>query len=272
MAGSVILTSLSQLQEQRKGFEALSITNFDTVDTTAPQIALGSRIEIAGSVVQFTANESLVGFAGLGVGVAYAYIDGVALTANWTATAPTWSTEKQAYYDVTGANRYFLRCLKDAGGNYLQKALYTNKRGILRTYTGLALNPGANGDQEIRFATDASILWDESEDEFISDKRFHSALQIGSAHGFKPTGLVSNNITAENTLFDALSPYISNTGDKILTSGGATTLAYGDFIVSQIERTAPTTMKLYGFSFSTGVLTVTITDGGATNIGYSIAF
>jgi hypothetical protein len=171
MAGSVILTSISQLQEQRKKFEAISITNFDTVDTTAPQIALGSRIEIAGSVVQFTANESLVGFAGLGAGVCYAYIDGVALTANWTATAPIWNTELNGYYDVTGANRYFMRCLKDAGGNYLQKALYTNIRGILRTYTGLALNPGANGDQEIRFATDASILWDESTDRFIFDKQ-----------------------------------------------------------------------------------------------------
>jgi hypothetical protein len=183
MAGSVILTSISQLQEQRKGFEAISITNFDTVDTTAPQIALGSRIEIAGSVVQFTANETLLGFAGLGAGVCYAYIDGVALTANWTATAPTWSTEKQGYYDATGANRYFMRCVKDAGGNYLQKALYTNIRGILRTYTGLALNPLANGDQELRFASDASILWDESEDRIVLDKILRSDFEYATNTG-----------------------------------------------------------------------------------------
>jgi hypothetical protein len=162
MAGSVILTSISQLQEQRKGFEAISITNFDTVDTTAPEIALGSRIEIAGSVVQFTANEALLGFAGLGAGVCYAYIAGVALTATWTATAPTWSTEKQGYYDVTGANRYFMRCVKDVGGNYLQKALYTNIRGILRTYTGLALNPLADGDSELRLSSTYALKWNNS--------------------------------------------------------------------------------------------------------------
>lgn len=180
MAGSVILTSLSQLQEQRKGFIQISITNFDLSDTTAPEIALGSRLEHGGTVIQFTANEAISGFAGLGAGVCYAYIDGSAYTAAWTATAPVWDTEKQGYYSADGSKRYFLRCVKDAGGNYTQKALYTNVRQMLQTYTGLALNPLANGDQEIRFATDASILWDESEDQIVFNKGIDCNYKIAS--------------------------------------------------------------------------------------------
>lgn len=268
MAGSVILTSLSQLQEQRKGFQALSITNFDTVDTTAPEIALGSRIEIAGSVVQFTADESILGFAGLGVGIAYAYIDGSALTANWTATAPTWDAEKQGYYDVTGANRYFMRCEKDAGGNYLHKALYTNIRGVMRTYKGLALNTLIDADQEIRLASDASFKWNEAADQWELDKPLSITGKVIESNAGYLHGV---NIT-HNTVFDALAPVIPNTNDWRMVSGTAMA-AEAPIWINRAVRTNATTITLYGFTFDQDVnafitnqnlATITVNDGVGT--------
>lgn len=170
MAGDVIANSLEQLQQQRKSVIPMSVSNFDSESLEA-EILAGSLIEISGSVVLFSSDETISGWSALAAGICYAYIHGVNLTAHWTSTPPTWSGEKQAYYDATGAHRFFMRALKGAGGEQSQKAIYFS-RSMLIMYSGIGINPLADGDRSIRFATDASILLDESEDAFdLSDKK-----------------------------------------------------------------------------------------------------
>lgn len=161
MPGTIYTKGTDQLTQQRKGYIAISLTDFDQI--TVSEIALGSRIEIAGSIIGFTADESMGNWAGVAAGDVYVYIDSVALTSEYSNTAPIWNTELQGWYDAGNTKRCYARLYKSVGGNYTQKAIYTRSRGILQTYYGLALNTGVNGDQEIRFANDARLLYDDSE-------------------------------------------------------------------------------------------------------------
>jgi hypothetical protein len=137
MAGTLITDSLEQLQEQRKGFIQISLTDFDL--TSVSQIALGSRIEISGSVIKFIANESMgTNWAAMSAGIVYAYINGTTYVSTYTETAPVWNTEKQGWYDATGAHRYYAKLVKDAGSLYTQKTLYSNIKNVMYTNDGLA--------------------------------------------------------------------------------------------------------------------------------------
>jgi hypothetical protein len=257
MAGSLITIGVTQLQEQRKGFVQISLTDFDL--TSVSQIALGSRIEIAGALIQFTANESMgANWAAMSAGIVYAYIDGVALTSTYTATAPTWNTEKQGWYDVTGANRYYAKFVKDAGALYTQKALYTNRRSIMCLNAGAALNTGADADQELRFASDASILWDESEDAFVPNKR------IGGA-GVRTSAYIFAVNQTYNNMFDALSLYIPNTNNSILLTGVIYT-GGAFYYVNRAVRSNATRISVYYIDSAGNMANFAFDDGVVTNL------
>lgn len=169
MAGDTLNIGTDQLQNQRKSVIPISVTNFDSESLEA-EIAAGSIIEIGGAVVLFSSDEAIDGWAALAAGICYAYVHGVNLTAHWTATAPTWDNEKQGWYDATGAHRFFMRAVKLAGGEQSQKAIFFSRSLVM--YQGIGLNPLANGDQIIRFATDAAFKWGEAADAFdLSDKK-----------------------------------------------------------------------------------------------------
>jgi hypothetical protein len=160
MAGTLITDSLEQLQEQRLNFIALSITNLREI--TASEIALGSRIVISGSVIKFTANESMgSNWWVMGTGDVYAYINGTTYLSTYTQTAPVWNTEKQGWYDVTGAHRYYAQLYKNASGEYTQKCVYTSDRDIACGYSGIVLLSENPDYRRIRFYNDAYIIWDE---------------------------------------------------------------------------------------------------------------
>lgn len=123
MAGSQVEVAINQIEKQRLGYQAISLTNFD--NDLEPQIAAGSKVEIGGALFEFTAPESITGWAGIGASnnvYIKLVVAGTAVTAEFTTAAPTWSTSKQGWY--VGLDRYIGGLYKDAGGNYTAKYLY----------------------------------------------------------------------------------------------------------------------------------------------------
>ena len=128
MAGQILTTDILELESQRKGYLGISLTHW--TDTVAPEIALGSIIEIAGAIIEFPANESVdhgANWGGFGNNtLVYGYVNGTTYFSYLTTTAPTWSTEHQGWYDATGQHRYYLSLYKDGTGTYTRKNLLRN--------------------------------------------------------------------------------------------------------------------------------------------------
>ena len=121
MAGQQVEIVANQIDKQRLGYLGLSLTNYDA--DTEPQIAAGSKVEIASALFEFTAAESITGWGGIGASsrvYVKLVVAGTAVTAAFTTTAPTWSTSKQGWYGTGGAalDRYVAMLWKDAAGNY----------------------------------------------------------------------------------------------------------------------------------------------------------
>jgi hypothetical protein len=304
MAGTIAATGVAQLQGQRKGAMAISLTDFGV--TTVSQIAEGSGMEIAGSWLDFLANESMgANWAAMAIGDVYARVDSIALTSAYTATPPVWNTELQGWYDATNQYKYYAKLYKDAGGNYLQKGLYTPIRGVLRTYEGFALNTGANADQLIRFANDCRFKWDEANNRIDSDKELYLSagglsvllgnltliagtivgtmtgdLTFATAKGCNGIKKITNYLygaCTQNLVFDTLNPYIPNINDSILITGamgegGANLMR----VLNRAYRIDATTIRLYGMNHS--IIPVgtqsyyDCVDGNTNEYNYSISW
>jgi hypothetical protein len=110
MPGAQIPTSVTRL-ESMLGYQAVSLTNFDSSSLSA--IAAGSKVEIAGAFFTFTVDETIEASTWTAITTGNtAYIAlipaGVAgsqtVTAEYTATAPVWSTSKQGWYASAGSS------------------------------------------------------------------------------------------------------------------------------------------------------------------------
>jgi len=120
MALTLRVTDIEQLQAQRIGYMAVSLTEYDT--DAEPEIAEGSVLEIGGAVYEAAADEPITGWGGIGnSNDVYILIDAGTLGAVFTLVAPTWSTTKQGWYD--GLDRYVAKLYKDAGGDYTLKRI-----------------------------------------------------------------------------------------------------------------------------------------------------
>ena len=253
MAGSQILIALTQIEKQRLGYQAISLTNFAL--TTEPQIAAGSKVEIGEALFEFTAPESITGWAGIGVSQ-NVYIKltvaGVAVTASFTITAPTWSESKQGFY--VGLDRYIGGLYKDGGGLYTKKYVY---------------GKWFENNLNIKIRADGSI-------ETVSNLTAGGTLTLTGktflAKGINPKGTYHGEGVTENDLFDLLSPAIPNIGDMCIISGGMT-LWYAPiggvvFVFSRAQRITATRVDLYFCSLTvdTGYVngTIQLDDGDAT--------
>ena len=143
---NLVTVAVTQIEEQRKGYNGVTLTQFAN-DTTEPQIAAGSIVEIAGSLYEFSGAEAITGFAGIGNGN-QTYIEvtasGATASAAFSTTAPTWDTDKQGYYNG-GLVRTIGGSFKDGSGNATNKFLYTDPNLLsLRKYGNGAVEiPGA---------------------------------------------------------------------------------------------------------------------------------
>lgn len=127
MAGAQVTVALNQLEKQRFGYQAISLTNFEL--DTEPEIAGGSKVEIGGALYEFAAGESITGWGGIGNSndvYIKLTVTGTAVAAAWTTTAPMWSESKQGWY--ASLVRYIGGCYKDANGDYTQKFLFEGRQ------------------------------------------------------------------------------------------------------------------------------------------------
>ena len=115
----------TQVEKERRGYQAISLTNFAL--TTEPEISAGSVVEIGDALFEAAANVAITGWAGIAVSsdvYIRLVVTGAAADPEFTTTAPTWSLTKQGWYDATETKRYVGGLYKDAGGNYALKFLY----------------------------------------------------------------------------------------------------------------------------------------------------
>ncbi len=126
MANSQVVIAASCIDKERLGYQACSLTH--PADNSAPAIAAGGKVEIAGALYDITADETIVdgGIANSSQVYFLLTVSGASFTAAMTITAPTWDQNKQGFY--TGINRAIGGCYKDSGGNYVSKWLYEDKQ------------------------------------------------------------------------------------------------------------------------------------------------
>lgn len=108
--GSEVITSVTIINSLL-GFQAVSLTNFDTSASTA--IAAGSKVEIASAFFTFTSDctPDATSWTSISNG-STAYIaltpSGTAgsqvVSASWVSTNPVWSTSKQGWYTSAGSS------------------------------------------------------------------------------------------------------------------------------------------------------------------------
>ena len=257
--GDVNLTSLMEtVDRQRRGYQALSLTNFASL--LEPKIASGSLVEVSGALFKFEIDESITGWSGI-ANSNEVYIklvpSGSSITAVFTTTAPVWSDSKQGFYSTN--DRYIGGLYKDGSGNYSKKWLYkylTEVTGVVRVFgTGdLSIAGMVNTDRVLEFASDASIGWDESANEFVIDKALRVTGKVKPESTYH--GTYQSASPTENAVFDALAPFIPNVGDTILISGSAGTGVSVDILINfnRAFRSSSTVILLYGCEISIGTI------------------
>jgi len=115
----------TQVEKERRGYQAISLTNFAL--TTEPEISAGSVVEIGDALFEAAANTAITGWGGIAVSsdvYIRLVVTGAAADPEFTTTAPTWSLTKQGWYDATETKRYVGGLYKDAAGDYTLKFLY----------------------------------------------------------------------------------------------------------------------------------------------------
>jgi len=118
------------VQLMMEGFMSVSLTEMET--NNQPLIESVSTIIVKGTCYKFAADETITGWAGIGVSTeAYIYVvpNGATCTAIWSATAPAWDSDYQGWYN--GNNRCIGGAYKDGSGNCTKKWLtYSSTRGV----------------------------------------------------------------------------------------------------------------------------------------------
>lgn len=137
MAFSQISTSVTIINSNLIGYNAISFTNFD--NTSEPAIASGSSIEIAGAFFKADGDISITNWAGITTGVSCYIVltpSGSAgsqtLAAAYTTTAPVWVTDKNGWYASAASNvRYVGTVYKSGTSDYYAKRIISNNQKTL---------------------------------------------------------------------------------------------------------------------------------------------
>jgi hypothetical protein len=219
MAGSQIATSVTILNSLL-GYTGISLTNMENSD--APQIAAGSKVEVAGAFFTFSADETIDAstWSAITTGES-AYIKLVptgtpgsqVLSAEWSEDAPVWSTSKQGWYASVGSSvRYVGGCWKSATAEYNTKFLMRN-----------------HGYEQ------------ESGGGFVPRK------------GIRGVNSILGNPISEASVFTAMGHFIPNVGDQMWVRG-----EIGTIHTLYAERTGASTLSIQRadsrsvFTFSEG--------------------
>src|SRR3990167_1960681 len=121
--GTVVGVALTQIESQRLGYHAISLTNFDT--DAAPDIAAGSKAEIGGALYNFSGTTSISNFSAIATAASpYIYLTpaGTAVTAAGTVGVLGESDSKQGWY--SWAARAIGLLTKASTAGYADKAVF----------------------------------------------------------------------------------------------------------------------------------------------------
>ena len=148
---------MATLDQQRKGFFQLSVTNFDS--SSLDEIAAGSVVDVDGALYSFDADEEITGLGSLSDGLVYIKIvpSGSTATAQWTNNSPVWDAGKQGWYGSGGMgnHRYVAKMIKSSS-DYYNKTYMEDEEIFPRSETQLytyqvTLGPAATDDVDITF-------------------------------------------------------------------------------------------------------------------------
>ncbi len=134
MAGEQITVAVTQVNEQRRGYQNITLTNW--TNTNEPEINEGGRVEIQNALYKFAANEDIDAsnnWAGFGNDTQiYGYYlvggGGASVTCELTDVVPTWQEQFGGWYDTASdTNRFWGGIYKDGSGNYADKFIYDGR-------------------------------------------------------------------------------------------------------------------------------------------------
>lgn len=286
MSTQQIATSVTAMVAQRLGYQALSLSEMDTSAITV--IKSGSKVEIAGALFSFTGDESIN--ASSWTAIATGATASITLTpsgspgsqilsANWTPDQPVWSESKQAFYLSAGSViRFVGGCVKGGVASYRRKFVITPYQretnptdGVFIDYgikRVIVLGSGVDMDAAIVFSSEARQDWDQSEDEFVINKRLNVVVT--------PQGSLLGTSVTQDTVFDALKAAIPNDGDDIKVTGSYSSGSNILNVISRAFRTSSTviTFDLVNYDTSGGGATATtqgVTDGSGATFATAIA-
>lgn len=162
MAGSQLSKSVASTYLTKLSYRYKAIT-IDEEDTTAePEIQAGF-VEVNGDVYEFSTAESISGWSGIANSTqAYIYIvpSGSSCTAQFSDTAPTFSTLKQGHYN--GNNRALWGVYKgSAGTTYENKAAFPDER-LLRCFGDAYVSNDLTVKNDLNVLNDAVITGTET--------------------------------------------------------------------------------------------------------------
>ena len=165
---SLINVDPTELTGNRTGYNGVSLSTY--VDGNEPTAT--GYLEMAGSLYLLSTDDldSAGDFGGIGASTLfYSYLDPTGLACYITTSAPVFSTSKNGYYhSVDTTHRCFAQFFKSSTNTWTQHTVIKGY-SIGDTGTGTNLGIGANADRSIRFASDAKMYWDESENEIFTD-------------------------------------------------------------------------------------------------------
>lgn len=287
------------VQKIQAGYMRVNLTHFD--DDDEPEIAAGSTLDVNGTVVVFSAAESITGWSGISIyNIVYIKIvvSGSSATAEFTTSAPTWSDAKQGWYD--GNDRYIGGLFKDGDGNYSGKWLYRPAMGysartlyVPGAQIGVALDlTGIGGAIALVKLTSTLIAFIDTTTKYLYTYQWDglawsqvgSGLLISGINSPAMAALSSTRIAFIDTVNEELRTYdwsgsawsmtgsglsISGIGTPSLTALNSTDVAFIDSTLESLRtyRFNGSTWSLVGSGLSlTGIGSPTLTTLNETDI------
>lgn len=248
-AASNIEALQSTVDTQRRTYDAVTLNNWSSGNTSAPTIAVGSVIEINGSVFEVDTSAITIGSVPGGATddlyIKLTVTGGTTVTADWSTTAPTWDAAKGGWFD--GTNKVLPFVVDYDGANW------NNKRELVLRF-----------NRVVFIDVDGQWAGDFTATQFIS-----------AGYGITPSGSFHSNNATEAALYSALSPYLPNVGDEIGLRGGYTDSAGNNLTaVSRAVRNTASQIYIYDIGPSGGFPTpLQVDSGGASyTLDWSISW
>ena len=250
---------LDSTDNQRYGFHQSSLTEWNT--TTVPKVAGGTRFENNDGLYRVTADTTVGGSPP--DGKVFIYFDELELAFTFTTTVPTWSDTKQGWYGTVNTNDRYLPFMMTKSGSS-----YSDKRILLcnNNESSYSIEDWTDADTELFFASDASVLWDESEDEFV----FSKDVSLGGNDLYSENIEVNNVLTVDTI---SLQTGMASINGGIQLTNGNITLTSGIVEAEQIRADGDSggvsgRTTLTGVTASTSAGVGDVLSGNNDNAGY----